>query len=535
MKSISGKKQFSNISEVNTEIENYPHWQFKEPKMPPRSNLISIPPVNIGTSDVESLTSYISRIAFEYVVSPIILLKHGLIDRTKLPKNLINSDSIKFPRAINGMGETTQNIVNALQQVTLRNDIYFTTLLGWKGKLSQNNLFKPNRAWCSLCFSEQIKEMGFNYEKLLWSLEPVKKCRKHQISLENKCPHCNQLLAVFGGNFRSGYCSRCFMWLGNKDCLYQKKETSHMNSEEATKSQCEEIIIKSALEKANLEKNRFIHNLADIISQLAFGNINEFSHQVNIWHNNIRILLKGNILPTWEILSKISLFTGVSIFDLLTTPRIEVSKNSEYEKYLSAKKSNTKQPLITYQEGDEKVKRTIETYSSQYPPLSASEIARRVGYSSSDRLKSKYPILYKEIVDNYLYYIESKKTPLPDEDVERLLIKASQEVPPPSLQSVFRRLGCRNTGYLYYDRFPELCLLIAQRYKRSVSQLFDRKKVENILIEALKETPPPSLSELARRLKCKRESLKRIFPELVSELINKRKDFLSFEKKTQII
>jgi hypothetical protein len=146
------------------------------------------------------------------------------------------------------------------------------------------------------------------------------------------------------------------MWLGNKDCLHQKKETSQIKSKEATESQCEEIIIKSALEKAGTEKTRFIHNLADVISQLAFGNINEFSHQVNVWHNTIRILLKGNILPTWEILSKISLFTGVSIFDLLTAPRIEVSKNSEYEKYRSAKKSNTKQPLITYHEGDEKVK-----------------------------------------------------------------------------------------------------------------------------------------------------------------------------------
>jgi predicted transcriptional regulator len=59
----------------------------------------------------------------------------------------------------------------------------------------------------------------------------------------------------------------------------------------------------------------------------------------------------------------------------------------------------------------------------------------------------------------------------------------------------------------------------------SASQLFDKGKVETAIIEALKQTPPPSISELARKFECKRESLKRLFPELVSEMINKRKKF----------
>lgn len=480
------------------EVEVYPYWQLENPVMPPRSHLISIPPMNIGISDVESLTSYTSRVAFEYQVSPTILLKYGLINRTNLPKNLINSDSITFPKTINGMGKTTENIVKALQQSTMRNDISFTTLLGWKGKLSQNYLFKSNRAWCSLCFSEQIKEIEFNYEKLLWSLEPVSKCRQHQTLLENKCPHCNRLLVVFSGNSRPGYCSSCFKWLGNKDYLYQKKENLHTNSEDTTKSQCEEMVIKSILEKASSGRSRFVHNLADFISQLAFGNINEFSHQVNIWHNNIRILLKGNILPTWEILSKLSLFTGLSISDILTLKQLKVSKNAEYEKYLSHKKNTTKQLLVFFDGGDEKVKRIIEICISEYPPISASEVARRVGYSSSDRLKLKYPDLYKKIVDNYLNYVESLKIKLPAEEIEQLLVEACHEEPPPSLQSVFRRMGCRNTGYRYYNKFPQLCSIIAQRYKFSISQLLDNEKVENMLIGAQTELPPPSLSNLTQ-------------------------------------
>jgi len=35
--------------------------------IPPRNNLISLAPIGIGTAEVESLSSYISRIAREYM------------------------------------------------------------------------------------------------------------------------------------------------------------------------------------------------------------------------------------------------------------------------------------------------------------------------------------------------------------------------------------------------------------------------------------------------------------------------------------
>jgi DNA-binding transcriptional regulator YhcF (GntR family) len=129
-----------------------------------------------------------------------------------------------------------------------------------------------------------------------------------------------------------------------------------------------------------------------------------------------------------------------------------------------------------------------------------------------------------------------------DEDVEEVLTQASTQNPPPSLQSIFRKIDCHNTGYRYYSKFPLLCSTIATRYKNFRSQTSNLERIESLLIAALNETPPPSISELARRIKCKRGTLDGLFPELVSKIINQRKGFLisssemsSSEKKIQKI
>lgn len=44
-------------------------WSLASPSIPARSALYSIEPIGIGTSLVESLTSYISRLAEEHTVS----------------------------------------------------------------------------------------------------------------------------------------------------------------------------------------------------------------------------------------------------------------------------------------------------------------------------------------------------------------------------------------------------------------------------------------------------------------------------------
>jgi hypothetical protein len=50
-------------------MERYKEWDVAVPPLPPRSRLYRLEPIGIGTSYVESLTSYIARLAEVHCVS----------------------------------------------------------------------------------------------------------------------------------------------------------------------------------------------------------------------------------------------------------------------------------------------------------------------------------------------------------------------------------------------------------------------------------------------------------------------------------
>jgi methylphosphotriester-DNA--protein-cysteine methyltransferase len=63
-----------------------------------------------------------------------------------------------------------------------------------------------------------------------------------------------------------------------------------------------------------------------------------------------------------------------------------------------------------------------------------------------------------------------------------------------------------------------MCYAIAQRYKEYRNKPFNKNVDNERLRLILKEDPPPSLSEVAKRLGHSREFLRRKFPELTSSI-----------------
>lgn len=204
---------------MEAEVENnqfYEVWDTEIPEISPRSILYRLSPVGIGTANVESLSGYISRLAQEHSLSPVVLLKNSVRDLSELPKTLLqNSISAGFAGSLNGFSENTEIIVDILQKATLRDDIYRTTLIPWRKILSKQKLLKNHSAWCPVCFDEQKRNHGIVYEKLLWTFNTVNACRIHEIPLAERCPHCRKKSKVLSGRSRPGYCSGCLKWLGS--------------------------------------------------------------------------------------------------------------------------------------------------------------------------------------------------------------------------------------------------------------------------------------------------------------------------------
>gem|GEM_PF-2101130 len=480
---------------------------------PERSRLYNLEPVGIGTTEVESFSGYISRLAQEHLVSPLVLIRNSVARSEQLPQILAqNSLPATAAANLNGFSETAEKLAEMFQKATFRNDIQNTTLLVWKNRISHHGLLRKNLAWCPSCFHEQLETNGVIYEKLIWDFEVVRICSTHQTNLCEVCPYCQSKLKVLSGKSRPGFCSKCLRWLGLK------------NISRAAEIDSKELCITQNVGKFLLVGSQitdsFSNNLNRLIQQVADGNINDFAHLTGIWHLSIRRLLKGGVLPTLEMLIDICHPLDFSPVDLF----VEDTNSNEVISNLSVEnKKYTK----------EEVRLKLQAYLVEDPPPSANEVSRRIGWRTT-RFQRNFPDEYKQVVERYLQHQSAKLPDFTDEEIEEILSNAIAENPAPSLQSIFRRIGCRNTGYRYYSRFPALCKQISIRYQKTNQKQFDIQTAEQVLKSALKEKPTPSFSEVARRLKCSRNSLNKKFPKLAAKLHKKYEaDLNDLRKKNQ--
>ncbi len=200
-------------------------WSPKPLEIPQRSRLFCLKPVGVGTPNTESLSSYLNRLAQEHCLTSqklimgeiaTLILKNE--DKSELLQKSIshllgNSDA---KPAINGMREMTGKLINVLEQLTMRQDLRFLTLLSWKGMIYDRGILRNNRAWCPCCLEEWKQEKKTLYEPLLWSFKDVEVCLSHKQQLIEECPHCGSHLLVCARLSPPGFCSRCQGWLGLK-------------------------------------------------------------------------------------------------------------------------------------------------------------------------------------------------------------------------------------------------------------------------------------------------------------------------------
>jgi len=109
-----------------------PHIPLLE--MPPRSHLSHLPPIGVGTALVESLSSYINRLAWAYRVNARTLVAYEVLP------HLSGSHYVQAgPLRLGGFGRTRSMVVNGaslvaydwaatLGQLTMRSDLRQLTL-----------------------------------------------------------------------------------------------------------------------------------------------------------------------------------------------------------------------------------------------------------------------------------------------------------------------------------------------------------------------------------------------------------------------
>lgn len=395
----------------------YDCWDLEKPLIPKRSRLYQLEPVGVGTPYVESLTGYIARLCESHSVLPGVLISREiapLIKKIFIKQSTSRGLRALFDRAtaLNGTGDMAIDLVQVLQELTLRNDLNFLTLLFWGEIIPSRNLFRAKRAWCPYCYEEWRIGNKMIYEPLLWAVTSVKVCPHHGEHLCDQCPHCHQRLPLLSWRSRPGYCSNCDEWLGMN--LVAEPSTKLVDSEVLSGDELQwqswvvkvigELIACAPSFESSPPKENIAKSLSLVINIVTEGNIAAFARLLEIPKNTLWMWQTGKALPQLDIWLKICYRLEISLLDFLSPEKLG---SRSFSKILQKCKEQAffrgttlpRTPRVSPKSFDPNQVRDailVMLASNEEPPPTMKEVAKRLGYDRRT-ICSHFPDLCRTI------------------------------------------------------------------------------------------------------------------------------------------
>ena len=235
--------------------------------------LYNIEPIGIGTPYVESLPSYIKRLADAHCVLPGVLLKNEIFLESQEFYYYIaffNYERKSMQISVDFIDEA----IEILETKTGNQNIRNTTITKYGPRVYSELMYRKYAAWCPKCYEERKLSGQPVYEPLIWCFKDIKICRKHNVNLVDVCPYCGKQVKRITYRARAGYCSYCQSWLGMNDFndmwLVEKQDMLVYNRISDMLSQTPEIIKPTVLgHKVGIKKNRAIRTPNSIVSEQA--------------------------------------------------------------------------------------------------------------------------------------------------------------------------------------------------------------------------------------------------------------------------
>ncbi len=580
-------------------LTSYESWDIRPLTIPARTRLVSLKPIGVGTAYVESLTSYTCRLAhahsvrvgklFSHEIVPTINKLYPLDDEKRTKGKIRTNYPANRGHMLHGVGKCADDLVRALEALTLRRDLRLLTYLPWKEVLSEIGLLRRTRAWCPHCFGEWLCEGREIYEPLLWRLNAVTVCPAHQSELATMCSNCGRRQRLIESNSRLGFCQECGTWIGKLEAEITKEDHQTEDFDFRLWATFEIGRLLAAGPRLTTEPGRdqVARAIRVCAQSLAAGNGHAFSRISHLPRDRMHFWMQGKVVPVLHSILKICHKMCIPLVDFLTLEDpLAGGIRKRAAIILEAKK------VITHRR--KTAREVMRQTLSENPAPSVEEIARRLGYKSIGSLRKVSAELYLKIVErrraivarksarekrrsvpphnkdevrNALKVALSREPALTlhdvanelgyssydgglsktfprlckslvrrrmeylakrDEDQKRELRKVLRENPSPPLREVERRLGYKN-GSSLRKRFPQLSAAILANHKahrqRQATELLHR------LRSVLREDEPPSLASVARRLNQERNLMRKHFPDLCREISERHAEF----RRSQVV
>lgn len=412
--SISHERITASMIEQAKEL--YDLWDGERVEMKPHSRLYHLEPIGVGSSMVESLTSYVTRLAEAHSVHPRVLLIDEilpLMQRFYLnPEGHVDYAHLttfwERSTILNGNSSLTAKWVQALEQLTLRYDLHFLTLLPFTNTISPRKLLRRMQAWCPICY-ECWRETNLPiYAPLIWQLECVTMCIEHGQALQQRCPYkdCARLLPALAPRAQLGYCSWCNRWLG--DASVERSRSSLLNSEDWKLQQWTRDLLNELftaiphISELSYQEG-FVATIAAYITNVMGGNISASARQLDVHPRTLQKWVHGQAVPQLQNLLHLCSHLGISLLSLLTGQAVEavVTQSHVLQEQFTGEK-----PKKVFRKFDvERLQCALEGVlrNPQYPPPSMRDVAKDLEYDPA-HLSKRFPELCRAISQRYLTY-----------------------------------------------------------------------------------------------------------------------------------
>lgn len=382
-------------------------WSKEQVDIKPHSRLYHLEPIGTERPTVESLTSYITRLADAHSTYPLVLFHSEIQPLLKQSGSHMNENlknTWKFSPAFNGLSATTARLVQVLEYCTSNVELSALTMVPWKHVFSSRKLLRRTKAWCPLCFEEWKRAGETIYEPLLWMIEVVTVCSKHAIPLQCLCPYPDCSRAAYPLTARSlpGFCPWCSRWLG----YISQQKTTYGEEEwqwrQWASNQLENLLSSASSIGPFLHQDSIASSINACVAALTGRNVTEFARQLQLEQAEVQRWQTGTI-PQLETLLWICACLKISLLQFFTAELGEITENKKPDREHIALFRKPRRKLSQFDQ--EKVKQTLETVlqSMENPPPSVYEIVRRLG-CPRETLYQYFPEYCRIISQRYLKY-----------------------------------------------------------------------------------------------------------------------------------
>jgi transcriptional regulator with XRE-family HTH domain len=496
--------------------------------LPARSRLYAPEPVGFGTGMVESLASYLARIAEAHWVRVSDLMGCMIAkttdDRLTWDHQVLNLMGWRS-HELNGTEQTAQRWSTLVADQTRRHGMDQLTLLPWRQVLTPRALTHTSQRWCPQCLEEWRTTGRPVYWPLLWSLRIVTVCPMHRIPLERRCPHCQVTVPTLTACGRIGFCPKCDVWLGRSsqpstDPSSPEDTLPVTDSALPSAQGALNLLAASALIQEEIPRDK-LGALFDYCLQSAHCPQVTLAKRLNLAREMIPQLIRGERRVTIPTLLNVLARLGLRIDEFVAKPVATlVTADSLVHLIAGLSPPPEATPPTVLRPGQHpttaflaEIQALLETALAQNDPPGLPTLARRAGLTTRKVLWSHFPHLCQAIQ-------AKRKRRLNREKIRRVLKKVlSSAAAPPSQETIAARLKISPITLRKY--FPdEVAALRAQRRTiQDVAVL--RHRVEAFL----QADPPLPLSETSRRLDVKMHHIVQHCPELRHALVARFKAY----------